>query len=462
MSLMFDANPKVQALIQEGLLERQLLDSLFPELRYRTAFEQASWGESADSVYKTRRATTKPDLRPRATRTDPTPTTPDDEQFLATIALHTPFARDISENESGMSIADQLVQAFKDAGKTSGLFMDLLSRNALFSAGLEGQTIVDGAVTSATAVPVLDISGFGVKWNGITKFGAATVAAPQKVYFRISSAWTMRYLTAVTPATPGATTGPGTLTLSAAISCDDRTPLFAEQSPYIIRAGGGYSIDDVGTTDTLTLSDIRKAVTTLRNRNVPTHDDGMYHCYLGENGLNQLFDDSDVKLIDRGTGLQNSVYKEFMIDKIANCLFFDSSNAPNPDTVAAAGEVDRGIWSAPLTNATSVPIERTIITGKEVGYEYSKAKSRRNDGKGGSMSNVEILNNGIRIALDNMTVIIRDPVDRLLDVSSVAVEFQGTHCIGTDYKSQGAAASGLNSDASSRYKRQVVIEHSAV
>lgn len=462
MSLMFGADPKVQALIQEGLLARVLEDSLYPELKFRNAFEKRPWGEQADSVYKTRRALTKPNLTPRTTRTDPTPTTPQDEQFLATIQMYYPFARDISLTESGFALADQLVAAFKDAGKTSGLFMDLLARNALFASALEGQTLVNGAVNASTSVPVLDINGFGTQWNGVTRFADVSASATQKVYFRISGAWVKREVTAVTPATPGATTGPGTLTLSAVVTCDDRTPLYAEQAPVIIRAGGGFGIDDVGSNDVLSLSDIRKAVTTLRNRNVPTHADGMYHCYLGENGLNQLFDDSDVKLIDRGQGVENSVYKTFMIDKIANCIFFDSTLAPNPDSVAAAGQVDRGTWSAPVTNATSVPIERTIITGAEVGYEYSRAKPRYSDGKGGSISNVEMVDNGFRMTVDNMSIIVRNAVDRMLDVVSVAVEFQGTHCIGTDYLSQGAATTGLDSDASSRYKRQVVIEHSAV
>lgn len=458
MSGIYDANPKVQALIQQGLLERMMLDALYKKLAYRTAFTQEGWNERASSVYKTRRGVRKPDLRDYKSRTDPTPSTPSFEQFFAELGLKLPFATDESMRESGKEIVRMVIDAFTQAGETGGMAMDLLARNALFGAALEGHTVADGAISS-TALVVKDINGFGVMWDGVSKFAAVSVSNPQPIYVRHSGAWVPYNVTAVTPATPGATTGPGTLTCATSVTASDRDAVVASTAPMILRAGGGYSIDDIGDTDTLALSDMISAVAMLRNRGVPVHADGTYHAYVGSIGMAQLLKDSDVKLIDRGQGIDNSLYRTVMFDKLAGCTIFECGHAPNPDTVAADGEIDRGIWSAELVNATSVPIERAIITGRDVGTEYAVSENR-NSMNGKVIAQPRITNNGIVIDTDNLRMVVRDPIDRMQDIVSFALEFEGTHCIGTDYLAQGAPIAGQT--GSSRFKRQVVIEHAYV
>lgn len=466
MSTVFSAFPEVQAIIQEGLLESRLLQALYPSLRYRNAFTQMSWQNKASSAYVTRKGDAEPNLTRFATRTDPTPMSITDEQFLVEIGPYFPYTGDFSGFESGLSIAADLMDQVNRAGRAGAKGLDRLARNKIFNAALAGQTLCSAAVNNSVTVPVQDINGFGIKWNGVSQFAAATVAAPQAVYFWTGAAFEKKFVVAVTPATAGLTYGPGTLTLSTQETYSTKTPIIAESASTILRSGGGYGIDDVGSTDYITIDDIMLAVSELEARNVPKFPDGTYHAFIGPKAKYQLFKDSTFELLERGRGAEGSLYGGFTISKVAGCTFYETSEAPNSSTIPTS-TAGKGIWSAPLVNTTSVPIERTIICGDEFAYEYSKTVDAQNNGKNGTITNnVVAMPNGVTVNTDNLSLIIRWPVDRNQDVTSVNLKFEGDHVCSTDYLTGGAPASLLVPDGvttpSAAYKRAVVIEHSGV
>jgi len=261
-----------------------------------------------------------------------------------------------------------------------------------------------------------------------------------------------------TPDTPGDETGPGTITLGGGVvTVSDRAYVIAEDRTFLVRVGGGYKVDDVGSLDIFKLSDIRSAVSHLRQQNVPAMPSGRYHCHLAPASENQIFADPEWNRLH--TSLPDYyMYKDFVIGDVLGCVFFRNSESPQSDTVDGGLTASWNLndpFAGELFNngnaTTGLKIQRPMFVGQGSIMEYYSDLSMllTESGVTGRVGEPRISNNGIEVFTDRIQLILRSPLNRLQDLVSTSWRFIGDWPIRTD------AAVG---DAA-RYKRVCAVEH---
>ncbi len=258
------------------------------------------------------------------------------------------------------------------------------------------------------------------------------------------------------PTTPGDEIGPGTLTLSAAVTVDARDSVVAVDASNVVRVGGGTSIDAIGSTDLLNLTAIRNAVTKFRDANVPPMPDGRFHCHLDPTSESQIFSDNEFQRLHQSLP-DFYTYKEFAVGEVLGTLFYRNNENPRVDTVLGgstatfnkadpfAGELFSG------GVVTGTRIHRAIFSGEGAIYEYQQPLDQliTEAGINGKVGEASITNNGIRVMTDRVQLIFRAPQNRLQDQVSTSWKFIGDWPVRTDATTGGPA----------RYKRLVVVEH---
>ncbi len=445
-----------RALIQERLLERLFRDALFPQLLYRKDFVPEQWVDRAQHVVKTRAGLLPPTRTRLNPMEDPSPQAYQVEQMDAYIE-HYGGTIDTDIVVAGLTLADLLERDAKTLGLQAGQAINRLARDRLFEAGLYGQTVTTTA-GAGTTKRVPHLNGFTRAFSANTrKFEPVSATNPLVAYFwnSTSSQWDQVSIVGYTPDQANDEVGPGTITLASSYTTTARQPLVASTASYIVRAGGGYSVDAIGSSDVLTLATIRAAVARLRQMNVQPYDDGTYHVHLDPVSEAQLFADDEMRHLFRGTGFESDEYSQFVVAEALGCRFYRNNESPTSATVA-----EGDIFPGELVNATGVPIHRVAVLGRECGIEYWKdAVVTTEAGITGKIGAWTITNDGLAVPIERIQMILRAPIDRLQRVVSTSWSFFGGHLMMQDYLRPGGAYSGANFAGSSRYKRVVVIEH---
>lgn len=456
----FITDAATRALVQEGLLERLFRDALFPELLYRKDFTVEPWTDQAQHVVKTRAGLLHPALVKLAPKTDPTPQTYEMEQMDAFIE-HYGATIDTDIVVSGLALSDLLIRDVKTLGLQAGQSINRLARNRLFEGALYGQTVTTTTGAGTTKrVPFLN--GFTRAFNPNTrKYELVSNTNRLRAYFwnATNSAFDQVEIVGFTPDIEGDECGPGTITLASSYTSTARQPLISSAASYIVRAGGGYSVDAIGPSDVLTLADIRSAVARLRQMNVQPFEDGYYHVHIDPVCESQLLGDPKVIELFRGTKFETDEYGRFILGAAVGCKFYRNNESPNTTTVQTPYGTNGDCFPGELTNASGVPIHRTLVIGQEAGIEYWKdAITVTEAGVTGKIGRWNVTNNGLVVNVDRIQMVMRAPLDRLQRVVSTSWSFFGGHLIMQDHLRPGAAYSEGGFAGSSRYKRLVVIE----
>ena len=334
--------------------------------------------------------------------------------------------------------------------------MNRLARDPLFRAYSGGQTACTAvAAIGAFTMHVASMNGFNDRLlNGVVT--AVSAAAPITISFP-GIAEPDRLVVAAVPDAAAAPFGPGTLTISAALTvgCAARQPILASTAPEIYRVGGGTSVDAIGAADVLTLQDIINAVAILNDNNIPTHGDGNFHHHLGPKAVAQVFSDNAWQRLHES--LPDSLaYRKLVIGQQAECLHFRNSESPdfrNTGTLissgAGASEVVSSI-GAEVTNNAGVHIGRTIITGESSLMEcyIPEADYMTEAGATGKVGNFSVMNNGVFVDTARVRFTMRAPLDRLQQVVSNAWSWSGGFAVPSDQSTTG-----------DRFARAIVIEH---
>jgi hypothetical protein len=265
-------------------------------------------------------------------------------------------------------------------------------------------------------------------------------------------------ITGFTADNPGDEVGPGTITLGTAITgaAADRAAVYTSDRTFIVRSGGGLSIDALLATDIPTLADVRSAVANLQDENVPEHPDGRYHCHAGPTSISKIFSDGEFQRLL--TALPDYyMYKQFALGELLGCVFFRNNESPSA-TKVVGGDTATYDLRDPFAGelyvggvTTGVNVHRMLFTGQGGIMEYyaDLANLLTEAGITGKVAEPRIVNNGIEVFSDRIQLIIRAPQNRLQDMVATSWKFIGDWPLRTD------AAVGSNA----RYKRFVAIEH---
>lgn len=448
-------DPKVRAIVQDGILERKFYDGLFPALLFRSECDQD------DFPLQVGDAMTFTGSGLMATSTQPI--TPGQDLPVGDYGME---QWDVSINKFGRAIDSDMPTSVAAAaslflrnahtvGLNGGQTMNKICRNVMFNAAMSGWTVCDGAQTAVTTLRVKRLNGLTKARNaslaGASQVKYSSVSATNPLAITIKSSTDLsRNVIGFTPDTPGDEVGPGTVTLSAAATVADRDPVLATDRTNTVFVGGGNAVDAIGSNDILKLSDARSLIARMRDVNAPAHDDGFFHIHVDPIGESQIQADAEWRTLF--TAMPNDYrFAQFAIGRAAGATWFRNTEAPKPETVVGGTKASYStddnfggeLFSSGAT--TGVKVHRALCTGKGGCKEYTQKIEEQITEAGitGKMGRFSINNNGISVLTDRISLVIRAPIDRAQEKVSTGWKWVGNFVFRTD---------GATGD-SARYKR---------
>lgn len=424
----------LQPIIQQNFLEREFQDALQSVTAFRNIADRENFPNAiGETITKTRRGLKAPVTSPlnpsNNTNLDNgmTPSGWTVEQYVLGIAMYGDTI-DLNMVTSRVGLASQFLENAKVNGVQSGQSLDRIARATLFNAHLGGNTRVRATLGAAgTAVSVDDIRGFlQVFANGVlvpVSAGAPmTVTIGAGVYTLVG---VIADGTNVSTAPGGVS---GVLTFSANVSVADGTALngvVSSVAPAVLRANGRTTTAGLVSSDVLTMGLCLDAVAQMRNNNVPTID-GMYNCYLDNKSARQLFTDPDFKLLFQGANAS----QEFRTGRVVELL--DLRFIPTTE--------------AYQQQLGAVNVKRPIICGKGALIEGDFAAQGHADVP---------TENALVSEVDGITMVTREPLDRLAQIIAQSWYWIGGFTVPTDMTANSTI---IPTASNSYYKRAIVLE----
>lgn len=467
-SLVLGVPAQVLDLVQQGLIEREFHDGLFPNLAYRAEFEAEKWeGNTGTEIVMTRAGLLGDIVAPNTPGADPVPQNVPFEQW----SMHLDqYAGTIDTDMPTAAVANSnlFMRNIHQLGLQAGRSINRIARDVLFKAYLSGQTVLLAAATAGqTTIRVCALNGFTdvVIPGTTTRPQNTSIAFPLPITIGTGGTSTSETKSAIgyTPDNPADPFGPGTITLSAALanSYAIRAAVRSIYAPIIVRAGNGVSVDSISAGDTLSLQQIINACAFLRNATVQPHDDGFYHAHISPLAQAQVFADPVFQRLNQSLP-KGDAYSQGYLGDISGVAFFMNTEAPNllnsgalVATSAATGSALSGQYAtelgAEIVNGFGTTIGRVVITGKGTGYERYLDESGyvTEAGTTGKIGEFSVVNNGVQILTERIRLVIRAPLDRLQQKVSASWSISTGFAMPSDI----TAPSGPQ-----RFKRAVVLE----
>lgn len=460
-------DPKIRSIVQENALERAFHDGLFPNMMFRAEAAPSKWNaQVGDTQIFTAANEMEPDLVPLAPGVDPTPAAYGFEQWEATAQSYAGTI-DTHMPTNMMAIASLFMRNAQQLGLKAAKSMNRKVRNRMYNAAESGVTVAAAAIGGggSTSLQVQRLNGF-TKARRPTLAGASTVrfaavspTNPLPISINNTGGPTTRNVIGFTPSIPGDEIGPGTLLLDASIAdVPSRAYVRASDCSNMVFVGGGLQVDDIGTSDILTLSAVQQGVATMWQDNVREHEDGRFHIHLDPISLTQIFRDTEFQRLNESLP-EYVIYREMAVSQLLNCYWYRNSECPIAQTVkggSTATYTSDDDFAPELYHngnaTTGVKLHRALITGRggimEHWVDQSALYSEAGvDGKVGPAS--RIMNDGISVDCERIHMIIRSPQNRLQDMVSHTYRFIG------DWPARTDAGSG----STARYKRFCTIVH---
>lgn len=449
--------------IQQNFLERAFIDPLMNCLAYR----KASVKEDFEARIGTTITKTKVGLMvPNITPLNPTLNTNIDnglipqnygtEQYTVGVAQYPQPAPQINLMDDETTIASFMMRNTKNLGIAQGTCVDRLARNALLNAYMSGNTVVTQTLGAPNAtINVDDTRGFQtVVANG--NVVPVTNSNPLPVSINGTTYQIIAFNNDSTNISSAAITGgtSGTITASTTISTTNGTAgnyVIGIYAPIIIRPNARTTTAALQSSDLLRLQDIRAAVAYLENNAVPTLN-GAYNCVLNSTQMNELYNDPEFQLIQRGTSVRDPAYKKAWIyNEFLNCRFVQTT-----ETVVQAPQT-----TAPVpVNRT---IQRAIIYGEESLVEeiFRKglsvvANMATKNGPGEMQAYPTVTDVlGEKYSFEGFYMWLRGPIDRLGQIIDQTSNYVGGFVVPTDVTTTSAI---IPTASSAYYKRAVILE----
>jgi hypothetical protein len=441
--------PTIMNLVQQGLLERAFHDGLVPAFLFRGEAQEEEWqGNTGQEILMTRAGMLDPITEPAVPGVDPLPQALTWEQwtarldrFIGTIQVDMPT--------NAIANSDIFLRSIQQLGIQAGQSLNRIPRNALVTAYLQGSTcLILAAIAGDTSLQVASLNGFQtVITRGTTvRPTPVSTGAPLSITVISGVTATTHNVIGATPLDPAVPNGPGTLLLDAAFGGAGaviRASVLASTRPIIMRAGGGNSVDAITANDIVQYQDFINATNKLRQNNVFPHEDGFYHAHISPEGNGQIFTDPVLQRLNQAH--PDSVqFQSAFIGTGGGIAFFLNNETPddtNSGTLIATGtnaKFAKGI-GAEVVNEGGIRIGRVVITGRGAIYERWLDEKRYVSEAGitGKIGGFNILNQGIEIKTDRVSLILRSPINLTQDVVSCTWSYTGGFPIPTDISSGG-------------------------
>lgn len=410
----------IQAIMQNGLLDRAFEDALMPDLLYPALATPRPWRANlGDTQTFTRPGLLVPTTTP-ITGSDPGTATYGVEQFSMTMDQ---YANSMDTNMliSSMTIQSKFLQDIKTLGQNAGQSVSRLARQRLYNAYAGGNTWVVTAQGSASATCVVkNAAGFStVLVNGVPT--AVSGANPLTVTVAGSA-------NTVT----GVNLGTNTLTLGTAVTQAVGAQVVASNAPYSLRPNSRATRYNLTGSDVATSALFRAAVARLRNMGVPTIN-GVYVAHIDPDTESQLFADTEFQNAARGA-IASPVYRELSLGIFLGIDWVRNNDSPTTTDGGSSG---------------TLKVHQPLVMGGDAllsGPFENMAELLRGTGVE-DVPNISMIGpaEGVQVAM-----IIRPPQDKLQQVVSSTWSYVGDFGVPTD-------VTGMNDPA--LYKRGVLIEH---
>lgn len=443
-------SPGVVSAIQDRTLQRVFRDALYPRLMYRMEAVAELWPVNlgANQTF-TRAGLIKPTTRPLQPGVDPTPKSYNLEQWEAT-AQQWGDTIDTHMPTSYVTLASQYLRNMQQLGLHAGQSMNRSVRDKLYNAYVQGNTVVAaGGVGAGTAVPVANLNGFTTQ---LVNGRPTAVSNSNPLTITIAGVTGTRNVIGFVQGTIPDNIHAGTLTLDATtgVVLTGREAVLAVNRSRVLYSGGGTRVDDVSATDQFTLADIRASVAQLRFDNVPTHEDGTYHCHLDPISESQIFGDNEFQRLNQS--IPDYIhYRRFAVAMLLGVTFYRNTEAPTLATVdeSTATGATTGFE---MTNAAGISLHRPLFTGQGAIEEKYLDESRYISEAGiqGKVGEFSVVNGGVQVMTERIRLILRAPLDRLQQQTAATWSFSGDWPVPTDQLALSSPAS---------FKRAVCVIH---
>lgn len=464
----------VAQLIQTNMISRDLKDGLRPVSMYRKSFTREMLPPHiGQTLTKSRLSMFSVDLKPAAALGEIDYASFDAEQFTA---KPVPYARGFkidgptSYVQVGNWMQQQMARLAEWAGRTSSR----LARGRLFAyAG--GKSIVRLAATSgvSTTLYVSSLMGFRkAPVNGTLQ----DVSASNPLGITIVAATTFTAsVTGTTPDDPNFPDGPGTLTLSAAVSAAvaGKSYVYATATkPYSILAGTAASTEALATTDAPTLANILKMRARLMDTGIPPHrSSGTYHLDVDSTFLEKISQDAAWRQAFQGAGISPIFGAGATFVPQLGITLLENNDSPasgkGQEVHVGALSTDASVTmkdcGLDVINSGGVYIRRAIMSGDDVGTEtyideslYFSELGIKPVGMVTSNLGLYAFEGGARMIsgeVDGWRVSVVPALDPRQLECTVAVSMVADWTLGTDYYNAASASNLIP------LKRAVVLEY---
>jgi N4-gp56 family major capsid protein len=412
----------IQAIMQNGLLQRAFEEALLPPFLFPAIASNRPWaGNLGDTGTFTRAGLLAPVVTPLTVGNDPAAATYTIEQYSATMNQ---FGNSVDTNllQSAMSLASKFIEDNQQLAVNAGQSLNRIARNKLYAGYSAGLTWVPaGGGTSVTWV-VNDATGFDtVLVNGVKT--AVSAGNPLAVL-----------INGVANTVTGCVLGTNTLTLGTSVAITTGwTVQAANYSQRILGGTAKVTRFNLAAGDVATLKMFRLAVARLRSMGVPTVN-GNYVAHIDATTEQQLYSDADFKQALTGR-IDSVVYRDLSIGTFVGIDWVRNIEAPTT-TDGGAG--------------ANLLIHRPIVVGAGalIAAPFANMGSLLQDVEGPHGA-VEMIS-----PADNISVahIIRPPQDKLQQIVSSSWSWVGDFAVPTDVTALGGTDPAL-------FKRGVVLEH---
>jgi hypothetical protein len=445
----------LQSAIQLNLLQTAFKQSIEPNYVYRTIAQKEDFQIQKGQTMTYTRAGLKPPitapLNPQQNTNLDNGLTPKSipvEQYTMALNQYADTL-DLDIMTSQVMIANLALQYTRTNGQQASSSLDAIAKTALYNGYMGGNTSVTATLGApGVTIAVDDIRGFDQVLTASGSVETVSGSNPLPVlvngdlYSLVGSTADVINVSSTAyiynaAGVPIYGTGgiSGTLTFSSNVTVADGTSgnaVVGVYAPVIFRPNGRATTGDLVSGDILTMQLFIDAVSYLESNNVPTMDDGFYHCFLDDKSSKQLFSDSEFQLLYRGATLRDPVYKKALIKEGLNIRFFRTTQAPQQLQDGDAG---------PL-------VHRPVICGADVLVEGTFAGQEE-------VINSNLKGDGHFDVVDKIIQIVRPPIDRLQQIVAMTWSWTGGYAIPTDATANRSVI-GTASDA--YRKRAVIIE----
>lgn len=453
---------QLQNAIQQNYLQRAFLDPLVNKLGYRSIAEKTEFpGRIGQSITMTRTGLLVPNITPLDPATNNnldngiTPTQYATEQFTLSVAQYPQQPMLINLMSDMQTIASFAIRNSMNIGVALATANDRLARASLFGAYLSGNTFITASASSVTQA-VDDTRGFQTAvLNGVvTAVGSGN---PLNITVNGVANTVIGFANdSVNVSTTTQTGGmSGTITLGTTASTTAGQAVVSVYAPLIVRPNARATSYALQSTDLLTMQAIRSAIASLVNNSVPTVN-GAYNLFLNQSSMNQLQQDSEFQLLNRGVDVRDPTYENAWINSnFLMCRFIQTTET----YVQAPGAVDGSI---------TVPqgIQRPIVCGKDAlvegiftaGLDAVKGLNEQMGiGDTRNSPNMSLLTDSRYMNL-GYYYHIRPPIDALGQIITQTGNYVGGFTVPTDTTTTPAI---IPTASNSYFKRAVIIETAA-